>query len=407
MEILNNEILELKNGRKVRLRQAREADMDEIKHLYYEVYGGSYTLPEINDTDKMRWAIYDPNYTWILCVGDNGTIAGSVIFVVDREKRISKTFAGVVREDYRGSKLLVRILERGLNLVMYEQDLCDSVYGVVRTFAPPGFHEDLHKLGFVDLGIFPNVRRVKKYETHSLKVCYKEGTLDRRRKTPRLIPPAMKIYEIARSKVNLEEALEEAVYLTQPVPGEKIRFLIEKSPDVEWEYYRLRDSGQLIYDFFPFHYPQVMLYTGDRETQVFIHFQERDEHGAILGIKSGGADLLNLLGSINEYAESIGIRYLELLLPAYNPYDQQVAYENGFLPCAYFPAFKLTPGGLHDDYVITSRSFVPLDVKGLPVTEEEKSYLDAYCEIYKDKLWEDIHHEGRPGGEYDQPSRGI
>lgn len=401
------ETTELLDGRKILLREARESDMDEIKHLYYEVYGGSYTLPEINDTDKMRWAIHDPNYLWILCEGEQGIIAGSVIFVVDRKKRIGKTFAGVVREDHRGSKILVRTLERGLKLVMYEQDLCDSIYGVVRSFAPPGFHEDLHKLGFVDLGIFPNVRKVKKYETHSLKVCYKEGTLEKRRKTPILTPPTMKIYNISREKLGLEEARVETPVLPVTANNEKIKFLIERSADVEWEYYRLRDTGQLIYDFFPFHYPEIKLYTRDRKTEVFIHFQEKDEHGAILGIKSGDRNLSTLLNSISDYAESLGAKYLELLVPAYNPVDQQIAYENGFLPCAYFPAFELTPEGIFYDYVITSRTSLSLNLKSLTMTEEGKPYLETYCHIYTEKLWEDIHHEKKPGGESDQLSGSI
>ena len=64
-----NEMIETPDGTKIRVRTLTENDMDEIKRLYYVVYGGNYTLEEVNNTDKMKWAIHDPNYEFehVLC----------------------------------------------------------------------------------------------------------------------------------------------------------------------------------------------------------------------------------------------------------------------------------------------------------------------------------------------------
>ena len=40
------------------------------------------------------------------------------------------------------------------------------------TFVSLSFHQDLRGLGYVDTGIFPNVRRVRDYETHGFKCCF-------------------------------------------------------------------------------------------------------------------------------------------------------------------------------------------------------------------------------------------
>jgi hypothetical protein len=379
----------LEENKVLTLREAVEADSDAIKSLYFKVYGGSYTLPEVNDTEKMRWAINDPNYFWLL--GEiNGKLTASVIFLVDKTLRIGKTFAGVVAPEARGHNILVTMLRRGIDYIFKEADFCDSIYGIVRTFAPVGFHEDLRDLGFIDLGIFPNVRKVKRYETQTLKVCYKDLTLEGRRKKPLLIPAAFKIYEVVCSHLDLEPAEWAPLRLDTSEPHKKPDFLIESSPKVEWEYYKKRDAGELILSFFPFHYPQVKLYTQDRSTEVFLFFNEREEHGSVLGIKTeDSADMVGLFSSIGEYAESMGIKYLELILPAYNPKIQADAYRVGFLPSAYYPAMRIEKG-VRLDYIVTSRSFVTLDIRELKLTADVRPYLETYCEIYTSKIKEDM-----------------
>ncbi|MCD4782807.1 MAG: GNAT family N-acetyltransferase [Candidatus Eremiobacteraeota bacterium] len=372
------------------MRTVTEDDMDEIKRLYYIVYGGNYTLTEVNNTDKMKWAIHDPNYIWLLCENGEKPIA-SVIFVVEPKYRLGKTFAGVVLPDYRGHRIMKTLIQRGLDYIFNEKDLCDLVYGVVRTFVTKSFHKELDELGLIDMGVFPNVRKINKYETHSLKVLFREEAIEKRKKEPVLIKPANEIYKIVREKLGLEKAkLIEDEY-EPPEKFEKFEFFIEKSPDIEWEYYEKRDSGKLLISFFPFHYPEIKLYTKDKKTQVFIHFEKRDGHGDLMGLETDQpSKLADILNSVAEYAESIGIKYLELLLDAYNPEHQKKAHQADFLPCAYFPGLAMDENDKRLDFIVSCRTFVPPNFKEMKLTDGTRAFMRAYYKLYTEKLWEEL-----------------
>lgn len=384
--------LTLEGGKEVLLRQASEEDMDDIKHLYYLVYGGKYTLPEINDSDKMKWIIHDSNYFWV--IGESGgEIVSSVIGVVDPKHRIGKTFAGLVRNDFRGNKLLKKKLEIVNRVLLEEQNKCDIIYAVVRTFAPISLHEDLQDIGYVDLGIFPNVRKVQKYETHGLKAYYKPSALEQRKTSPVLIPPVNAIYDIVREKLSLEPAVIDNEQLK--TPGKPVaaadKLYIEKSAEVEAEYYDRRDNKELLCDFFPLHYPQLKLYTKGGKSEIYLHFQEIDGHASVMGIKTEepvGA-FLNL---VCEYLESMDVKYLEILASAYDVEVQKQLYLANFLPCAYFPAAFLGPDNKRYDQVVFCRNFVPLNFQGMQFFSEAKPYALAFYKNYSEKLWGDLEN---------------
>ncbi|MFH1453775.1 MAG: hypothetical protein ABIH00_07325 [Armatimonadota bacterium] len=385
-----NKKIKLEGGKEIILRQADVGDMDEIKHLYYTVYGGKYTLPEINDSDKMKWIINDSNYFWL--VGeDNGEIVSSVIAVVEPDHRIGKVFAGVVHPDFRGHKLLKTKIKIVNDVLLDEQDKCDLVYAVVRTFAPLSLHEDLHSLGYVDLGIFPNVRKVQSYETHGLKAYYKKGTLAMRKAPPCLIPSANNIYEITREKLSIDPAQIDETKPDMPERSnlEADRLYIEKSPEVEWEYYEKRKKGKLSCDFFPLHYPQIKLYTKDKKSHVYIHFLAIDGHASIMGFRTDQDPVL-FLNFVCEYLESMGVKYLEIVAPAYDSVMQNRLYLANFLPCAYFPAFSFGMDGKRYDHIVFCRNFVPLNFQGMHFFSEAKAYAKAFYKNYSDKLWGDL-----------------
>ncbi|MHC9539990.1 MAG: hypothetical protein AB9903_10765 [Vulcanimicrobiota bacterium] len=384
-----NERMEVTADLEVTLRVTEEKDMDNIKALYNVVYGGNYTLPEVNDRDKMKWAIHDPNYLWLLNEQD-GQIVGSVLFVVDPKNLIGKTFAGVVHPCCRGHRMMVKSIARGIQYLMEEHSYCELIYAVVRTFVSRSFHRDLKELGFIDTGMFPNVRKVKRYETHGLKVMYKKGVLEKRRKNPVLTPESDMIYAIIRDMLGLEMARVEQVKVERGNSAEKIEFLVKESPEIEWEYYKARDNGELIFSFYPLHYPQLKLYTKDEKTVVYLHYQQIDGYGSLMGIRTDRDDLLSVLLAIAEYCESMGVGYLEFLIPARDPDIQRMAYEAQFLPCAYFPAAKSEPDGTRLDYLVTCCTFVPPHFKGLKLTEISKSYLMAFFKIYSQRLWEEL-----------------
>lgn len=383
-----SETYTLPNGRTVTLSEATEADMDDLKAVYYAAYGGRFTLAEVIDRDKMKWCLNDPNYIWLVN-RDEDRIVCSVIFVVEPRHRISKTFAGVVHPEYRGQKMMVNTVRRGRDFVI-DNGYADLMYAVVRTFISTTFHIDLLSIGFVDLGIFPNVRKVQHYETHGFKVFYGPNVLERRRAIPQLIAPAARLYEIVRSRLGLEHARVDDPLLDVRPPASNFAFVIEVSKGVEWEYYKERDDGGLQLDFYPFHYPLAKLYTKDQKRAAYLFYQEIDGYASLLGLRSPGDTLIRDLLTVCEYAESLGVKYLEMLVSAYDPLMQKLAYEAGFLPCAYWPAAAIGSDGLRHDYIVTSCAFVPPHLKGLKLSKEVQPFLQAYYTTYTEKLLEDM-----------------
>src|SRR3989338_2017827 len=48
------------------IRLARVQDMRRIQMLYAEIYGSSYSVPIVTDKEKMRHAIEDNDYYWLV-----------------------------------------------------------------------------------------------------------------------------------------------------------------------------------------------------------------------------------------------------------------------------------------------------------------------------------------------------
>ena len=84
----------------ITIRLARLQDMRRIQMLYVEIYGGSYSISLINDEVKMRSAIENDSYYWVVAECE-GRIIGSLVYALDLSERIAKAFGAVVSKDFR------------------------------------------------------------------------------------------------------------------------------------------------------------------------------------------------------------------------------------------------------------------------------------------------------------------
>ncbi len=379
----------LRDGRTVTLRPARKEDVGALRSLYTATYGEHYSLPEVIDDRKTHKVLSDPEWYWLMAEHEGKAVA-SLLFGLEKGHRLGKTFGGVVHPQYRGHKIMKTMLKQGLHNLLGPHGPFDLVYAVVRTFVSLSFHQDLASLGFIDVGVFPNVRKVKQYETHGLKVCLSRQALQKRLRRPVLIPQIHTLYQIVRKKMDLEPAHIDPHRNTTPL-GEEPRIQLNPVdlPIDEIEKIR-KHTASLRFRFFPLHEPNRMLTDADGRAKVFLYIQPKDRHASILGLTTGGFDLAVLLASVADYCESSGAAYLELLVPAYAPDIQSQAYRAGFLPCAYFPAASLDQQGYRRDLIITSKTFVPLHFSGLKLTEDTKPFLLEYYKIYTARLWEEL-----------------
>lgn len=377
----------LPDGRGVLMRRAVPEDITALRELYFTTYGDRYGLPEVVDDERSREVLTGANYEWLLAECEHRVIA-SLLFGLETSHRLGKTFGGVVDPSFRGQKIMPIMLREGLSLLLCDGGPFEMVYAVVRTFISLGFHRDLAELGFVDVGIFPNVRKVQRYETHGLKVCLSPTALKLRRKVPVLIPQVRTLYQITRARLNLEPAT--VVDRGDELPTEERLSLAPRSAGAHRLEFLKRTSRGLKFDFFPLQAPNELLTGDDSTVRAFLNIQARDGHASILGVAIGSHDPVKVLLSVADYCEEKGVAYLELLVSAYEPELQAAAYQAGFIPCAYFPAARRTEHGRREDVIVTSKTFVPLHFRGLKLTEDAKPYILEFFKLYTSHLWEEL-----------------
>ncbi|MBI3927304.1 MAG: hypothetical protein HY319_17335 [Armatimonadetes bacterium] len=379
----------LPDGRIAVMRPAMPADVPELRALYYNTYGDRYTLPEVMEDRKTEAVLTGPGGEWLLTECE-GSIVASLLYGLEPGHRLGKTFGGVVMPALRGQKVMKVMLRESLDLLLGEEGPFDLVYAVVRTFVSLSFHRDLADLGFVDVGVFPNVRKVQQYETHGFKVCLSPGALESRRRGPQLIPQIFTLYQIVRKKLGLEPARVDPRLSLRPVQAQPRVRLEERRATEERIDFLQRTTRNLQFGFFPLHEPNLVLSDPGHAVRVFLFTQPKDGHASILGLTRGDYDTHIVLASVADYCEAMGAAYLELLVPAFDPELQAQAYRAGFLPCAYFPAAFLDRQGKRHDVVVTSKTFVPLHFSGLKLSEETKPFLLEYFKLYTARLWEEL-----------------
>ena len=383
----------LPNGSEALIRRANLDDREVIRSLYYGTYGDRYGLPEVADDERSAQVLTEEGWFWLLAETD-GRVIASLIFGLEDRHRLGKTFGGVVEPEFRGQKVMQVMLREGLSQLLCEGGPFDLVYAVVRTFISLNFHRDLAALGFVDVGVFPNVRKVQRYETHGLKVCLGESAVKKRHRPPRLLPDLATLYDITRQRLRFEPATIKNVKRPKVslsrIPLQVAAEVGEKGVDAARVRFLWQTSRDLQFGFFPLHLPNLVLSDASGKLRVFLCLQERDGHGSILGLRCGPYDPVEVLLSVADYCEERGSAYLELLVSAYEPELQALAYAAGFLPCAYFPSAQLDANGNRRDVIITSKTFVPLHFRGLRLTDDAKPYLLEFYKTYTSCLWEEL-----------------
>lgn len=367
-----NQTLTMADGRPVVLRRATIDDAEEIWQLYHRVYEGNYTLPIVNLRAQREEALKDPNCLWLVNAAEDGHLVGSVIFLVDPGSRNAKVFAAAVDKEYRRGNLAYETLDAGIQALMYKERTCDVIYATTRT-RTMGPDALLRKLGFISLGIFPNVHRLASYETHGLKALFHPEAFKQRRRLPRLIPEVAGFYDIIRRSYGLEPA--------EVVPiQDRLKLKVVRGPGVAEAFEQAKAEKRLLLDFYPFHPPTHMFHSDNGKVKAFINHEGKDGHGVLVGLQVDRVEvqhLEHLFSVVFETGRSLGIDYMEMLVSAYQPTHQRAALSANFLPCAYFPSMDQV-GEQREDYLVFARSVLPLDFSNVQLTPRDRHFLDVY-----------------------------
>ena len=376
----------LQDGREIHFQPAGENDIDGIIDLYRVVYKGNYTLRDVQEPAVIRKKIQNPTCFWTLA-HEGARVIGSVIFAIDPLNKLGKCYAAAVLPEFRGQDVMRTMVLQGLERLTVRTRICDVIYATTRTVsvAPQVV---LEHLGFQPMGIFPNVRKVKSFETHGLEVFFREGSLASRRQPPLLIPEVAEFFRITREVLHLPEHQEVDLPLADPRKmGEPIAFATSRDEERilrKFDEYQDRDLMDKV--FFPFLEPNLLFTSEDGKAEIFVNFNESDGNGTILAYRIQTDDLRRVLMWFCEAASQSGMRYIELLVNAYNPELQRIAIDARFLPNAYFPAMRWSEDNQREDYIAFARSFERLDFMDLHLVDTNRRYLDAFMKCWYEML---------------------
>lgn len=377
--------LTLPDGRRVLVARATPDDVLRIRWLYHRIYGGNYPFSLVYNPQECAKAIESDRYVWLLAK-DGDQAVGSLIFTVQRPIRLGKVFGGVVSDEFRGQDLASRMLAFGTEALV-RGGAARTVYATTRTvsLAPQRLAE---KAGFKALGIFPNVHRVLRSETHTLAVFFGRGALAGRARTPRLPLVLKPFFEL----VARQTGIGEAEYVELPMPAEgggaATPFeVIQAQQFILRRFQEVRDAGRLALDFFPFHEPNLLLLSPDGRTEIFLYRSPKDGHCVLTGARSETLELSVLLDHGAAFLEGMGVRYIEVLVEAGDAEKINGALGARFLPSAYYPAMRWDAAGERgSDYVVLSRSLAVLDFRGVSLQPVYAEYLKEYF-----RLWRELH----------------
>ncbi len=373
------------------IRLARTQDMRRIQMLYAEVYGAAYPISIIMDREKMRRAIEDDDYYWMVAECAE-RIVGSLVYEVDLQYRNSKAFGAVVSQEFRKMDLAQTMMKLVLDDITSGKNLVDLVYATTRTanYAPQKLTESL---GFVKLGIFPNTHKVQDNETHCLTAYFTERAMQQRRATPVIIPEIVPFYEIVRRQIKLEDPQvrdANGPYSDHRKKIPLLNFEVIDAPEfVKARYMRTKHNSFFEHIVMPFHEPNLILITPDQGTEVYLTVSLKDRYSAIIGGVTNEKSFAVVLESVARKVSDMNMAYVEVVIEAYSPELQREALDARYIPSAYFPCAKRM-GEARYDCVVFSRTFDMLDFRNVKIISLYKNFLNEYLKLWRENYIESV-----------------
>ncbi|MCM2268304.1 MAG: GNAT family N-acetyltransferase [Elusimicrobiales bacterium] len=371
------------------IRLAKVQDMRRIQMLYAEVYGGTYSVPIVTDKEKMRRAIEDDEYYWLVAECQ-GRVVGSLVYALDLYYRNSKAFGAVVSQEFRKLDLAYTMMKLVLDDITHNKDLVDLVYATTRTanYAPQKLTESL---GFIKLGIFPNTHKVQDNETHCLTGYFTERALQRRRQRPRIIPEVEPFYDIVRRQISLDRPQIKNVqgdYSDHKTKIPLLNFEAITAPEfVKHRWRKTKSKSFFEHIFMPFHEPNLILITPDQGTEVFLTFNQKDKYSVLVGGVTDQKSFAVVMESVAQKVSQMDMAYVEVIIDAYSPAIQRDALDARFIPSAYFPCAKRM-GGKRYDCIVFSRTFDILDFRNVKIISLYKNFLKEYLKLWRENYIE-------------------
>jgi len=362
------------------IQKASLDDVDELLGLYIAVYGPDYPLEVGTNRAIMQEALRDTSEVLWLIMRDTerDVIAASVIFEMDLSLRIGKVMGAVVANGYRGQKVATKLINYGIQVVLESKKQVNSLYATART-VDISSQAMLLNSGFLPLGIFPNARKIKSYETLTLLGMFSSGVLEKRSAIDKVPERLLPIVEICNKQIGHDHDKIES-YSCPSLPVE-----VDIEDDFEFIFapqFVEKRFEEIFSDdeeslFYPFHKPNLIISSVNTDLEIYASFNKKDHYCVLItaneSIRSLQGKFKKLMFSMKEH----GIYYVETLIRI--DYFESICFllDNRFLPSAVYPAMREEEGKLHD-YVLLTRTMVPLDFSDAKIHEAFKPYVNQY-----------------------------
>ncbi len=368
--------------------RAQKTDIDELMALYFQAYGPDYPLEIGTNKAVMQTAIENPEgahaqFQWfVMRDQERHTLAGSCIVELDLSLKIGKVTGVTVGKNYQGHGIANRLIEFAVRAAFETHDV-NSLYSTSRTVAISS-QAMLLKNGFMPLGIFPNARKIKTYETLSLMGRFRPGVLEKRK------PVAIIPTDLVPMAKTVEKIIGHPLYVSvdqcpslPPVIGESENRRLEFEFIDAQHFVHKRFEELFKQDkkgtFYPFHRPNLLIFEPTLGLEIFACFTKKDHYCVIISsnrsMRSLGRGLKSLIFAMQEQ----GIYYTELLVDLENFSSLCYLMENNFIPSAIYPAMREEEGAMHD-YVLLTRTMVPLDFSEIDAHPSLSPYFKLYTE---------------------------
>lgn len=337
----------------IRIREAREEDVGQIREIFLAVYGTDYPHRELYDELWLKRSVFtDDALIFVAEDTETGRIVGtaSVLFDFGAHSDLVGEFGRLaVHPDYRRLQVGNLLMEKRLEAIENRLHVGLVVARVVHPYA----QRISLGHGFISTGFLPLKHFFRHRESFALLARYFGDALALRRNNPRIIPEAYTLANLVMSQLSLAPDFivdeESAPY---PAGGDYHleQLQAEGYPALlRIERGRVRNREifgpmRLDYGFFKLQARQTSYFLAKSQGQIVGavgYTMDPVEHTVrVFELIALADDVVRfLLAELERKCrEEMGVEYIEIDVSAYAPRMQRTLLELNFLPVAYVPA---------------------------------------------------------------------
>ena len=371
----------------INIRRANVNDREELLSLYLNVYGDDYPL-ELGTNKQLMTKLLenqDCAFWFVAEISDRPGIAASCVVELEPEFKIGKVTGAAVHPLCTGLGLSTRLIGHAVSTVMEKAPSINTLYATTRTVTMAS-QKMLLSNGFKPLGIFPNARKIKTYETLTLMGYFREGVLEKRSPVQKIPPSLVELYLQTNKSIGdirPVELVEDCPAFSTDTAHADSKWEFIQAPEFVEKRFNEIFSNDRESTFYPFHKPNLIISNRDLGVEMFASFNKKDHYCVII---SSNKPITTINGHFKQLAFSfkeIGVYYLETLVRLDSFEAICFLGANRFLPSAYYPAMREIDNVAHD-YVLMTRTMVPLDFSESQIAPEFTPFVKEYVRQWID-----------------------